>query len=74
MRDSLDVGSREEGSYSSIREFYHTLVKVNEGYYKVKEDRQDFHLRSGHIARHSRVSGDGDKAYIDNVQLEHLVT
>lgn len=32
-----------------IKEFYFTLVKVNEGYYKSKVN-MDFHLRSSHIA------------------------
>lgn len=33
-----------------IREIYHTLVKVNEGYYKVNVNGQAFHFRSEHIA------------------------
>lgn len=57
-----------------IREYYHTLEKVNEGYYKVKVDRQVFHRRSGQIAQLLGVSDDGNVTYFDNVQLEHLVT
>lgn len=30
-----------------IREFYHTLAKMNEGCYKAKVDWQDFNLKLG---------------------------
>lgn len=52
-----------------IREFYYTLVKMNEGYFKAKVDRHEFHLRSGHITQLLGVLNDGDKIYFYNVQL-----
>lgn len=56
-----------------IREFYHTLVKVNEGYYKAKVNGQVFYLRSGHIIQLLGALNVGGKIYFDNVQLMHLV-
>lgn len=38
-------------AFPQIREFYHTLVKVNEWYYKAKLNGQTFHPRSGNLAR-----------------------
>lgn len=37
-------------------------------------DRQEFHLRSGHIAQLYVMSNDGSKPYFDNIQLEHLLS
>lgn len=57
-----------------IKKFYYILVKVNDGYYKAKVKKKDFHLRSGNIAQLLGAPNDGDKTYFDNVQLEHLLS
>lgn len=49
-------------------------MKENEGYYKAKVDRQDFHLTSEHIVQLLGVSDDGGKIFFNNVQLEHILT
>lgn len=33
-----------------IKEFYHTLVKANEGYYKAKVNKKDFNMRFDNMA------------------------
>lgn len=71
--NALMSALEKEAALSQIREVYHTLVKVNEGYYKEKVNRQDFHLTSRNIAQLLSVPDDGDETYFDNVQLEHLL-
>lgn len=45
-----------------------TLVNMNEGYYLIKVERQEFHL---HIAQVLDVPNNGDKTYFGNVCVEH---
>lgn len=37
-------------------------------------DSQTFNFRLGHIALHLGIPDDGDRTYINNVQLEYLFT
>lgn len=61
LGDCLHVHHGEEDFLRQIREFYHTLVKVNKGYYKAKVNEQTFYLRLEHIVQLLGVPNDRDK-------------
>lgn len=65
---ALMTGSEMKVTLPQIHEFYFTLDKVNEGHYKAKVDRHDFHLQLSHIAKVVGVAVDKNKVYFDNMK------
>lgn len=51
---------------SQNREIYHTLVKVNEGYYTAKLNGQTVHLKLSYIVQNLDVLDDIDKTRLTN--------